>query len=736
MMTLAAMLLAAGCVKEDESDNGGGGSGGGGDNTDVSINPEYVPIDWEKTSLVSSDDNTGNYTIQFDSAAPDIHPGSVITIDKDTAVLYRYVESVSVSGNTVNITSSEAYLTDIFVNTDFTLTTVRGSKSKAKGAVFYPSKVMKKNKNGRRKLIKPKGETIINETIKEVIIDKDGVTLKSGDNWRLYMERMNIYAGLGLELYMNFDGVWDAYRRHQSKAIQVDAALIGTFNIEQILRLDIEGSDTHTPSEELWIENVMAPVDVEFIVGGVPVWIELTSDLYRQLEFSASGRVSAYVGFTNRAEGRIGFEYHEAVGINPVSSFSNNFVFIPPTIEGQGEVRAKVWAFPRIKMMVYGGIGPSFDLKPYLSATAKGGFREQLMGEENDYIGWSLDYNAGLDCKAALEIDTWFYDESFSTDNINIIDRPLFHSPKRIVHAFGRPEIGARGHVYFYVFDQNFITDTEVQTNLPQVVKFSANGELSSQYGICRDGVVSVEWTPEDENDILYAKLYNGNGNVVSRDTVHIAFWNWAPTEGQWIDLGLPSGTLWASHNVGASVPEDYGDHFAWAETEHKNLYDWNTYTYQNMNYAYGASHVVKYHGGDTLRILEASDDAATANWGGLARTPTTEEWEELIQNTTQNRVKLNGIPGRRYVGSNGNSIFLPYGGRYGFSGDRTLLEDRDSIGYYWSSNVMHEYDNNIYQFEGAWAYYFYKQGPQGVSYDHYRFYGHSVRPVRSSNRK
>ena len=171
MMTLAAMLLAAGCVKEDESDNGGGGSGGGGDNTDVSINPEYVPIDWEKTSLVSSDDNTGNYTIQFDSAAPDIHPGSVITIDKDTAVLYRYVESVSVSGNTVNITSSEAYLTDIFVNTDFTLTTVRGSKSKAKGAVFYPSKVMIRDKNGRRKLIKPKGETIINE--KTVIVKRN-----------------------------------------------------------------------------------------------------------------------------------------------------------------------------------------------------------------------------------------------------------------------------------------------------------------------------------------------------------------------------------------------------------------------------------------------------------------------------------------------------------------------------------------------------------------------------------
>ncbi|MDY6289375.1 MAG: hypothetical protein SPM02_07975 [Bacteroidales bacterium] len=101
---------------------------------------------------------------------------------------------------------------------------------------------------------------------------------------------------------------------------------------------------------------------------------------------------------------------------------------------------------------------------------------------------------------------------------------------------------------------------------------------------------------------------------------------------GDWVDLGLPSGLLRATRNVGATSPEDYGDYFAWGETTPKSVYDLDTYIYHGYDgyTKYCADHLFGIV--DDLGILEPGDDAATANYGG--RTPTREEWEELINNT------------------------------------------------------------------------------------------------------
>ena len=92
--------------------------------------------------------------------------------------------------------------------------------------------------------------------------------------------------------------------------------------------------------------------------------------------------------------------------------------------------------------------------------------------------------------------------------------------------------------------------------------------------------------------------------------------------QGDWVDLGLPSGLLWATRNVGANSPEDYGNYFAWAETSPKSVYDWDTYIYTCGNWGdltkycdnsnYGCNGFT-----DNLTILQPGDDAATANYGG-----------------------------------------------------------------------------------------------------------------------
>lgn len=105
------------------NENGGGnGSGNDEENTeDEIVSPDYVSIDWENASIISSNDSIGDYQINFTGEVPNIVPGSVIAIDNENILRYVFVESVNVEGNTLNIKTSQAYLTDILANTNITL---------------------------------------------------------------------------------------------------------------------------------------------------------------------------------------------------------------------------------------------------------------------------------------------------------------------------------------------------------------------------------------------------------------------------------------------------------------------------------------------------------------------------------------------------------------------------------------------------------------------------------------
>ena len=153
----------------------------------------------------------------------------------------------------------------------------------------------------------------------------------------------------------------------------------------------------------------------------------------------------------------------------------------------------------------------------------------------------------------------------------------------------------------------------------------------------------------------------------------------------EYVDLGL--SVKWATCNVGANSPEEYGDSFAWGETEPKEVYDWSTYKWCNGS----ISTLTKYNTVssrgtvDNKTTLELSDDAATANWGGSWRMPTDAELTELREQCTWTWATQNGVYGYKVTSKkNGNSIFLPAAGcRY-----NSLLNDAGSFGLYWSGSL------------------------------------------------
>ena len=187
-----------------------------------------------------------------------------------------------------------------------------------------------------------------------------------------------------------------------------------------------------------------------------------------------------------------------------------------------------------------------------------------------------------------------------------------------------------------------------------------------------------------------------------------------------YVDLGLPSGTLWATCNVGATTPEDYGDYFAWGETSPKTEYNWGTYKYRSVNkltkYCFAtASGIV-----DNKTTLELSDDAAYVNWGKGWRTPTIKEIEELRNECEWYKTSLNGVDGCIVKSNkNGNSIFVPYAG---YCSGADFIDGKTTLNL-WSSSLSAD--------DSAQAYMLYSpaSSSNGII-DDGRFYGQSIRAV------
>lgn len=178
-------------------------------------------------------------------------------------------------------------------------------------------------------------------------------------------------------------------------------------------------------------------------------------------------------------------------------------------------------------------------------------------------------------------------------------------------------------------------------------------------YVYTKDGQCQDYASENVDSIVFYEKAADIGGNFINGH--------------EYVDLGLPSGLKWATCNVGASKPEDYGGYYAWGETEEKNDYSRDTYKYYDSSIGYvdiGSN------------ISGTQYDVAHVKWGSSWRMPTLDEIKELVDNCTWEWTTYNGVEGRLVTGPNGNSIFLPAAGyRY-----VTDFYDRGSYGRYWSA--------------------------------------------------
>ena len=230
-----------------------------------------------------------------------------------------------------------------------------------------------------------------------------------------------------------------------------------------------------------------------------------------------------------------------------------------------------------------------------------------------------------------------------------------------------------------------------------------------------------------DGTGVTYA---DGSEITITSDLTLYAQWEGFAGGHEWVDLGLPSGTKWATCNVGANSPEEFGNYFAWGETEPKSDYSWNTYKWSSGN----SSKMTKYctsssYGTvDNKTKLDLEDDAAYVNWGEKWRMPTKEEQDELISKCSRSSDEINGVEGFTLTGPNGKTIFLPAAG-YCQGSNIGILSSGSVIGAYghqafYMSNTVHSTNQEKASCLGYGTY------VAGWFRSEYRYYGQSVRPV------
>ena len=246
----------------------------------------------------------------------------------------------------------------------------------------------------------------------------------------------------------------------------------------------------------------------------------------------------------------------------------------------------------------------------------------------------------------------------------------------------------------------------------------TANTKVTNGNGL---GQFTCNLTDLQYGTTYYVRAYaiNAKGTAYGEE---VSFMTLSLNGHEYVDLGL--SVKWATMNVGANSPEDYGDYFAWGETSTKSTYEWSTYKYCNGDY----NNLTKYNTQssygtvDNKTQLDLSDDAAHVNWGGSWRMPTDAELTELRTECTWTWTTQNGVKGYKVTskksGYTNNSIFLPAAG---FRIDSSLIDEGD-YGDYWSSSL---YTDTPYFARGVGF------GSSNVSRcGVLRFNGQSVRPV------
>lgn len=667
------------------------------------IQTDYADLGLEDagTSLTYCSD-TGVITVTYDGTTPpDVGAGQAVVLDAEHGYDIRVVESASVSGSTLSLQTAEGNMADLFKNTSFTLVTsgTTDTRSVDGRRIISPSEVGYFDTEGiyhktydRSDLTK--GDLYQNgQELWSFHTDFNGSTIAQGSAGRLYWETCSFDAGLNGEFTFDFGEKKIDEVRSKGDIKLFRYVLNGALDMDFLLRYHYD-AEYSEEDDEIIEKNVIRTISFKFLVGNVPVYITVDTHLGKSTEFSAEGHIDASAGVKLGTEVNMGVEWTKDAGARAIQEVSPYMTLHHPEFKAEASAEAKVSYYPHIDIRLYKFLGPWVEPRPYLKETVEAGFRASTDG--GSYIGWNAGTYAGLDLKMGLDLDFGIWEfNAWESEMYNPVeDQLLFEAPSRITTISPRDgtevKSGETITAKFLVESYSPLTGKYFPCPLA-LVNLEVDGGKLAVPAVVSDieGYAYAEWIPsasgtgrsipvdssgsgtlstrasESQTLTMTAGLVDGAGETIDDTSLTVQLENELPTSGQWVDLGLPSGILWAAWNVGASRPEEYGGYYAWGETEEKSSYNQDTYQLYINN----------------ICISGTENDVARIKWGDGARMPTLEDLYELTNNCKIEPGSFNGVQGCYFVGLNNNHIFIPYAGlKY-----NPTKSSAGNIGYIWS---------------------------------------------------
>ena len=502
----------------------------------------YIDINWERTTIESYNRETGRAVLVFQDPIPVMGDHDVTLLPGNQTYEIRIIDDVQqLSDTKVQIDTREGKMGNLFKDQQFTLCSdpnydpssdsgssgggTKPSKAPAvSGPVYYPETI-ELLQNGKpiaevyNRAMRRDSKLEKEFNIFEYNYDNSGAVIWEKGAHSVSWQECKFDVGLkGIFAFDFGDVEWENVRFGDLKNFK--AYLDGDFNTDLILKY------TLTKGVEASVEKTLAKdifsYRVKFMVGTIPVWINLSSDLMASVEAKAEAQVSVSGGVRAHANLKGGVEWDTNRGVNPISSFDYQYEVVKPEVEAEAHAEAKAYVWPQINIGIYDVLCPTINPKPYVRAYA-----DARTAEANKpFFGWNAGISTGVDLTLGLNLDLYFWKKEIGEiDPINLIDYDLVAVPTKIEiddaeHLTRNVMQGDTCHIKYRVKGYNSITGSEYSIPLACVkIEKNGGGEIDSEqwkgadyFYTNRNGEIDVVYTQTDETPAtLKATLITGD---------------------------------------------------------------------------------------------------------------------------------------------------------------------------------------------------------------------------------
>ena len=538
------LLLFAGCGKDEPAVDP---EPDGPDTPTTENTSTYVPIDREKTQITKMDMKTGDVTLTFTDKAPEFENGlSLIVLETDTSTYIRRVMNTNVSNKTATLQTVEANMTELFADTEFTLSlapsaerapTKSGTASIDGNGILHPVRIIEINENNSYRTLydihqeipqtRAEGETGLNISFPE--IDNSGKVISASEdgNLALYWDTYKQNFSLNATAHFKFGKAVNEKKITEDLKIKVSELEEFRFTIgakaqwDMILGASAKGKFKYEENDITIAKGMFKPrVFTFFTPTGIPVIITLGSDLLGDFSADGDAKIEIKGGVNFSGSLTTGIEYKEKKW-QPIGEPTFEYQIHPLEITAFANLNMKISAYPKIKIKLYNFLGPAFSPQPFLKDSVKMGMFNEMGSISKDYYGWTEKTYAGVDLQTSIMLDFIGINEELPFPPITF-EGLFYNAPDKI--ELKSPENGLDVQldkpieVTFNVTRKLLAADLPIQG---VSVKFeSPKGKVSQNFLLTDlQGNAKVQWTPTVPNDSLTAKIFDASGEVISQAT-------------------------------------------------------------------------------------------------------------------------------------------------------------------------------------------------------------------------